>query len=103
MAKIYLIFLCLWLAACTSPVMTPLGFENIQLGTPIDIIETEYGSPYEIENLPNGFQEYIYIQRIPISPGIEDQVTYTLYVCQGRVASKFIRHEQSTVDLNIGL
>src|SRR5260221_8699178 len=93
-------FLLILLASCTAPIMTPQGFENIQLGIPIDIVEAEYGSPYEIENLPNGFQEYTYIQRIPISPGIEDQVTYTLYVCQGRVASKLIRHEQSSVSLN---
>ncbi len=81
--------------------MTSQGFENIQLGTPIEQVEAEYGVPYEIETLPNGFQEYTYIQRIPISPGIEDQITYILYVCKGRVTSKFIQQEPSSLDFNI--
>lgn len=101
MAKNFLIFYLLFLTACSAPVMTPQGFENIQPGTSIAEVEAEYGSPYEIETLPNGFQEYTYLQRTAISPGVEDQVAYILYVCKGKVISKERRCEPSTFDLNL--
>ncbi|QLH36988.1 MAG: hypothetical protein HWD61_13310 [Parachlamydiaceae bacterium] len=81
--------------------MTPQGFENIQPGTDISTVEAEFGPPYEVEKMPNGFEEYIYIQRNPISPGVVDQVTYILYVCKGKVITKSIRNESSTVNLNL--
>jgi hypothetical protein len=103
MEKIHLVFLFLllsFLTACQSPIMTPQGFENIQAGTSIEAVEAEFGQPYEIETLPSGFQEYTYIQRIPTSPGIVDQVTYILYVCKGKVISKSVRDEQSACNIN---
>lgn len=96
----FLSLLLLILSACYSPVITPQGFENIQAGETIDTVIETFGPPYEVENLPNGFQEYTYLQRTTISPGVIDQVAYILYVCKGKVISKSIRCEQSTVDLN---
>lgn len=100
MEKIYLMLLVLFLTACNTPVMTPQGFENIQPGTSIDVVEAEFGPPYEVEKMPNGFQEYTYIQRITISPGMVDQINYILYVCKGKVISKSTSSEQATLDLN---
>lgn len=80
--------------------MTPEGFERIQPGTPMEQVEAEFGSPYSSENLTNGFQEYTYVQRIPIAKGVVDQVTYILYVCKGKVMSKNIKTDQSVLDLN---
>ncbi len=100
MEKIYLTFLMLFLTSCSSPVMTPQGFESIQLGSSITTVEEEFGPPYEVEKLPNGFQEYTYIQRTTISPGVVDQVVYILYVCQGQVISKSTRSDQSSFNLN---
>jgi hypothetical protein len=91
----------MYLTACNTPVMTPQGFESIQPGTPIEIVESQFGPPYEVDTLPNGFQEYTYIQRIPISPKVVDQVTYILYVCKGKVISKNIKTDQGCVDLNL--
>lgn len=102
MEKIFLVLLIVILAAaCTTSVITPQGFENIQAGMSIEAVKEEFGPPYDVETLPNGFQEYTYIQRIPISPGVVDQVTYILYVCNGKVITKSIRNEQSTLDLNV--
>lgn len=101
MEKIYLgLVLLIFLTACNTPVMTPQGFENIQAGTPISAVEEEFGPPYEVESMPNGFQEYTYVQRIPISPGVVDQVSYIFYVCKGKVISKSTRSEQSSFNLN---
>ncbi len=100
MEKIYLMILMIFLASCSSPIMTPEGFESITPGTPISSVEAEFGTPYNIEKMPNGFQEYTYIQRITISPGVVDQVTYIFYVCKGKVISKSTRNDQGAFNLN---
>ena len=100
MEKIYLGLLLIFLTACSSGVMTPQGFENIQLGTPISSVEAEFGKPYEVKTMPNGFKEYTYIQRVSIAPDMVDQVNYVLFVCKGKVISKFSHDEQGAVNLN---
>lgn len=99
MEKIFLGFLLIVLTACSTAVMTPQGFENIQAGMSIETVEAEFGPPYEVDTLPNGFQEYTYIQRTPISPGVVAQVSYILYVCKGKVISKTMHEEQSALNI----
>lgn len=100
MEKICLGLLLFFLTACSTAVMTPQGFESIQPGTPIELIEAEFGPPYDIDNMANGFKEYTYIQRTNISPGIVDQVSYILYVCKGKVISKSIKSDQNSLNIN---
>lgn len=100
MEKIYLGLLLIFFTSCAAPVMTPQGFENIQPGSSISSVEAEFGPPYEVETMPNGFEEYTYIQRTTVSPGVVDQVTYILYVCKGKIISKSKRDEQSSFNLN---
>lgn len=100
MEKIFLIFIVFLIASCQSAIITPQGYEMIQPGTPVTILEEQFGPPYQVEKSPNGFQEYTYIQRTPLSAGVESQVTYTFNVCNGKVISKSVRTEQSLLDFN---
>jgi len=100
MEKICLGIFLLFLTACNTPIMTTQGFEDIQPGTSIEVVEKEFGPPYQVETLPNGFQEYIYIQRTPISSLIDDHISYILYVCKGKVISKEVRNQSGSFDIN---
>ena len=76
------------LCSCmTAPLMQDSGFAAIAVGTPISEIESIYGEPYDIRTLPNGMQEYRYVQRIPCGSSVE-QTEYTFQVRQGKVVSK---------------
>ncbi|WP_213151671.1 MULTISPECIES: hypothetical protein [unclassified Neochlamydia] len=100
MEKIYLNLLLLFLTGCIAPIMTTAGFDEIAPGTSITAIEAHFGAPYAVNNLPNGLQEYIYIQRTSLSSSAVDQLSYVLYVSQGKVISKRLKSDSQALFLN---
>ncbi|BBI17384.1 hypothetical protein NCS13_1_1189 [Neochlamydia sp. S13] len=100
MEKVYLNLLLLFLTGCMAPIMTTSGFEGIVPGTSITTIEAQFGSPYEVNRLPNGLQEYIYIQRTSLSSSAVDQLSYILYVSQGKVISKCLKSDSPALFIN---
>ena len=98
MEKINLRLRCVVLSAfllsgCSTAVITPQGYEMVPKGAPVEYLEQSFGTPYEITVLDNGIEECTYLARIPISPGVVDQVTYKFYVKDGKVVDKLKKSE----------
>lgn len=92
--------LSLVFVSCAGSMLTPQGFENIRPGTSIVAVEELYGSPYEVKQLGNGFQEHTYISRSDVTRNTVLLTTYKLYVTDGKVISKNCSSEESTVEMN---
>ena len=88
MKKAFL-FLLILTACSTGKFLNKSGFETITVGSDIQIIESQYGEPYDVQNFPNGMKEYRYIERIEIAPGVTEHLHYILIVApNGKVIRK---------------
>ena len=77
---------------CTSaPLMKESYFNDVAVGTNISSIERTYGEPYEVHDLPNGRQEYCYIQRIELGRSAVEQIEFVFTIDQGQVIGKECR------------
>lgn len=72
----------------TAPLMQESHFNQIAVGSDIAGIEQVFGEPYEIRQLPNGFQEYCYMQRIATGRSGTEQQEFVFVVNQGRIVGK---------------
>lgn len=89
MIRLFFLLTSLSVMGCTqAPIMQDYYFEGVGKGAPIQTIENVYGSPYEIRQLDNGNQEYVYIQRINLGRSATDQSEYVFIVNQGHVVDK---------------
>lgn len=87
---------CLLLTSCYSaPLMQDCTFQAVAVGARISEVEAVYGEPYSVRNLPNGNQEYLYIQRIDCGSSSVEVTEYAFTVCQGKIVGKN-RREQSS-------
>lgn len=69
--------------------MTKNSFEVITVGTPIQLVQEQYGSPYDIEECQQGIKKYRYIERIATSPTSTDYCYYVFLVGpDGRIIQK---------------
>lgn len=95
--KIFLVSLAFSLAVTTgcggSAVMTRPGFDQIEVGTPVETVVKEHGEPYSIKNTRDGNQEYRYIERVPVGDVTAEQNTYILVIKNGQVVSKRYNQE----------
>ena len=77
------------MASCVvAPLMQEAYFNRVATGSNISEIEMQYGKPYEIRPLPDGTQEYLYIQRIELGSSAVEQLEFVFLVNQGRVVGK---------------
>jgi hypothetical protein len=84
--------LAILLAGCTTvPLMQQSYFDQVSAGSSISGVEAIYGQPYEIRELPNDLQEYVYIQRIDLGRSATEQMEFVFLVNQGVVVSKECR------------
>ncbi len=95
--KYPILFLCVVLCSCfTRPaLMTRDSFDGVEIGTPIDQIQTEVGSPYAVHSKGGDAQEYEYIERIDLGSQTVLENHYFLIVREGRVVSKRMTQERS--------
>lgn len=83
----------LFTIGCTSaPLMQEPFFNSVSKGSNIADIESIYGMPYEVRALPNGTQEYCYIQRIELGRSSMELLEFVFEVNQGKVVNKQCRH-----------
>jgi len=75
--------------------MTSGRFENIQIGTPVDSIKSEVGSPYAIHSKGGDVEEYEYIERIDMGGRIVSENRYYLIVTDGKVTGKYVKNERA--------
>lgn len=103
MAKIHLIFFLFTILAtgCTSQLMTKPIYDRIAIGTPIDQVEMQAGSPREIRKTEKGVYHYRYIERIETGPGTIAQNCYILTIEDGIVIDKRMETDRSSISLRI--
>lgn len=88
-ALLRLFFLSLSLFSCQSgAILTSHSFDAIVVGSDISQIQSHYGTPYQITTNTQGFQEYLYIERIDIAHNVSDQIHYVLIVLDGKIIDK---------------
>lgn len=63
-------------------------FDQVAVGSSISAVETIYGEPYEVRGLPNGLQEYVYMQRIDLGKSAIEQLEFVFLVNQGIIIGK---------------
>lgn len=94
-----LFFLSFSLFSCQSgAILTSQSFDAIIVGSEISQIQSQYGTPYQITTNTQGFQEYLYIERVDISHNVSDQIHYVLVVLNGKIIDK--RAKTSVKSLN---
>lgn len=80
--------LCAFSGCMTAPLFKESSYNAIAVGSDIEGVVAIYGEPYEIQELPNGVQEYHYLQRIPCGAKRVEQVDYVFLVRHGKIVSK---------------
>ena len=91
--------MCLALTSCSmAAIMTQERYQSVQIGTPISQVEAQYGKPYDVTTLANGWQEYRYIERMEVGGGASEHIHYTLRVFEGRVMDKQMQRIGGSVD-----
>lgn len=84
-----LMILLFLLCGCTvAPLMQTPYFDQVAIGSSISEVEAIYGQPFEIRQLPNGLQAYVYLQRINLGKSGAEQIEFVFLVNQGVIASK---------------
>jgi len=84
------------LASCTQgKYMTYDDYHDVAMGQEISDIQVQMGRPYEVKELSNTVQEYIYIERISIGDSREMFRKYILTVEDGKVINKRVKEEKS--------
>lgn len=90
----------LLICSCSmAPIMTKDRFETIQVGTEISRVEAQYGPPCDMEDLENGYEKYVYIQRVDVGGGASEQVHFIFQVLNGRIINKQCQEIGSCIDL----
>jgi hypothetical protein len=93
MKKIALLLLLA--AACSRHhMMSQSEYSAINLGTPIEKVQNDVGHPRNVRNLPDGQQEYEYIEHINVGGNMVMQYHYYLTVSEGRIVSKRYTQEK---------
>lgn len=90
------VLIALCTACAPSKMMTYHSYQNVSIGETIFDVQSRAGNPYEIRDIGASKQEYIYIERIPTSQGMEVFRRYTLIVQDGKVIGKSIDEEMSS-------
>ena len=81
---------------CTSQKMMTYGtFQQVGIGENIFDIQGRAGRPYQIKDLGNAKQEYIYIERLPITGSTDIFREYVLIVIDGKIIDKRIRESKT--------
>lgn len=89
MKHLFVVSILVFMTSCmTAPLMQESYFNQVATGCQITQIEATYGEPYEIRQLPNGTQEYAYMQRIELGSSAVEQLEFVFLVDQGRVVGK---------------
>lgn len=89
---VFLALFFLTMLGCQATAMiTAQSFDAISVGSEISQIQSQYGAPYQVSSNNQGFQEYLYIERIDISHTVTDQVHYIFVVLNGKVIDKRIQ------------
>lgn len=91
-----LLWLVALLCACSaSRYMTQESFSEVTIGEKISNIQTIAGRPYEIKEISQHKQEYVYIERISIGDDRELFRRYILTVEHGVVVDKRVKEEST--------
>ncbi|MGR3973784.1 MAG: hypothetical protein QRY72_04375 [Candidatus Rhabdochlamydia sp.] len=76
-----------------SLLMTRGEFDQIELGSSVQTVITQYGQPYSIHSTQEGDEEYKYIERVMGVNEVVEENRYTLIVKNGVVISKRYNQE----------
>lgn len=92
----YLILMIILVCGCTqSKFMTFDDYHDIAIGQNISDIQVQMGRPYEVHEISDHTQEYIYIERFSIGDNREFFRKYILIVNNGKVTEKRLKEESS--------
>ncbi len=77
-------------------------YNKIALGENIADVQVQLGRPYEVKELSNQKQEYVYIERIPLGQDREIFRRYVLVVENDKVTEKKVKEEETSLVQFIG-
>ncbi|MBS0633860.1 MAG: hypothetical protein JSR37_00165 [Verrucomicrobia bacterium] len=88
------IALLLLLTACaTGKYFSYDDYQRISIGEQISEVQVQFGRPYEVKELGEKRQEYIYMERIPLGDAREAFRRYILIVEDEKVIDKKLKEE----------
>ncbi len=83
------------LTACShSSMLTKFDYEKVERGTSISTVIEKHGDPSDIRFLDDGSQEYVYIERVEVSPRITEHVLYVFKVKDEAIVDKEIERDE---------
>lgn len=91
-----------FLAACAHrPMLTLFDYEAVPLGASISTIVEKHGDPDDIRFHGDATEEYVYTERVQVSPDIMEHIHYVFKVDQGEVVYKEIERSEALPVLRI--
>ncbi len=88
--------LLLLFTACTfRPMLGRFDYEGVERGTSIATVLESYGEPDDIRFNGDATEEYVYIERIQVSPRITEHVSYIFKVEEGAIVDKEIERDEA--------
>lgn len=88
--------LALLIGCAQGKIMTYSDFQAVSLGENIAVLQVKEGRPYQINDLGNGNEEYVYIERLDIGGGRELFREYIFIVSkENRIIEKKVRESSS--------
>ena len=93
--SLYALALLVFLTSCSSSshMMTMQSYDNIQVGTPIDIVVQDNGNPSSVSS-DYGTSEYKYVEKITNGNRLIYENHYILFVQDGKVTGKMAKQER---------
>jgi hypothetical protein len=94
--KQWIALLFVMTGCAAAPLMQESYYNHVSPGANVADIEAIYGAPYEVRELPNGMQEYCYVQRVELGKSAVDQLEFVFTVSQGRVVGKHCKRNSTS-------
>jgi len=76
-----------------SHMMTMETYDNIHVGTPIDLVVQDNGQPFSVSS-SRGISEYKYVEKVTSGNRLIYENHYTLFVQDGKVTRKLATQER---------
>jgi hypothetical protein len=93
MNNLFFLFILLVCSCSQSKYMTFESYHDIAIGQNISDVQVQMGRPYEVKEISDHKQEYIYIERLPFGDNREFFRKYILIVEHGKVIDKRLKEE----------
>ena len=84
----FLVVILVMSGCASGKMMTARHYQDVFMGEKVEELVLHYGAPYETRKLPNGMEEYMYLEHLSIGRKSNLMREYVFVISDGRVIDK---------------